>query len=158
MKVKHKIYDLRIAAFHVAGQELMARSFGLNSLVKIWPVENPGPDDRTWRASIEYDGQWVTAKGHRMICLAGWLAETILRDEVSKQEINAWLADPCDLARDLVDALEANDFSASASRGLQGWTLEELVDVLGFLKRYRSLLEVEAKVWIARALAGPVAA
>ena len=158
MKVKHKIYDLQIAAFHLVGQELVAKSLGLEGTGEIWKVANPGPDDRTWRASFQYYSPLLTAHDHRLICLAGWLAETLFRDAVSRTQINQWLADPSDLAENLASALDWNEFSASETEGLQGWTWEDLVEVLQIQKKYWTVLEAEAKEWITWALAEPVTA
>lgn len=161
MKVKRKIYDLQIAAFHVVGQDIMAQSFGLDGLVYLWKAKDPGPRNRTWHASFRYNTRFITRMGHRthrMICLAGWLAEITFRDALTNTEINGWIADPSDLAQDLADALASNNFSASETEGLQGWKPEELVEVLRIQKKHWSVVEAEAKEWIAWALADPVTA
>ena len=86
------------------------------------------------------------------------MAETLFRDAVSRTQINQWLADPSDLAENLASALDWNEFSASETEGLQGWTWEDLVEVLQIQKKYWTVLEAEAKEWITWALAEPVTA
>jgi hypothetical protein len=68
-------WERRKAAIHEAGHAVVGFSFGLAHTARIFPNDNPTPEDRTWLGQTTF---YTAAPGHleaRMIACAGAAAE-----------------------------------------------------------------------------------
>jgi hypothetical protein len=70
-------WDRRRSAIHEAGHAVVGRSLGIRCTARIFPNDNPTPEDKTWLGQTTLYGMWERCSPLeiRMIAVAGAAAE-----------------------------------------------------------------------------------
>jgi hypothetical protein len=73
----------RTVAIHEAGHVTVARALGFKAWARIWPNENPSPNESLWLGNTSSElfrpGHVATGRQRRMIAVAGAAAEVIFQ-------------------------------------------------------------------------------